>query len=541
MKSFILSAVLAPVLVTVAQAKTVTVDGQDSAAIAAAIAESQPGDVVQLPAGTCTITEAVTPKSGTKLVGAGQDKTILRFAGEKLSVMVLLSGCEDTTVSELTLDGAGNPKVTAGVFADNAKRLSILRITVRDLVKGEGGFGRHGIHFNGENPTREHAVTDSVIADCHLENIGVGDAFGCGIRMSWGSSRNQVTGCTIRTTGRGGIFGDNGSNDLIIRHNTVSGSGGERLGIEVWGGCDRCVIEDNRLDHWLSIGGCDWCAVRRDTISATDGTFGFIGIEAIGSYLVFTDNVVGDGQVIGLSVSSTQPKQYVYYGDNTFRRCTQWGAQFQGESGGIAYQYLYRCRFVDTTVGRGTVPYPGDEGHGFRTNGDTNHLVLEECEMRDNGRFGVQLGGEQVDCLSFARCVISGNKAAAVVGPGGYHPGAPGAYDALEWVDCTVEGNAANDLPPAKPFPHAAPTAGFDAPSKATVGQPVTFVSQAKAAEGGIAKVLWDFGDGPPAVGDNTSWTYTRPGKYRVTQIVWDNSGRGARAERTVEVTARQG
>jgi len=182
------------------------------------------------------------------------------------------------------------------------------------------------------------------------------------------------------------------------------------------------------------------------------------------------------------------------------------------------------------------VPYPNDEGHGFRTNGDANHLVFEECEMRDNGRFGVQLGGGQVDFLSFLRCVITGNKAAAVVGPGGYHPGTPGAYTALEWIDCKVEGNASNDLPPAKPFPHAAPTAGFSAPARAAVGRPVSFVSQARAAQGAIAKTLWDVGDGPPLVGDQVAWTYARPGEFRVTQIVWDDSGRGARAEKSVEV-----
>jgi PKD domain/Pectate lyase superfamily protein len=523
-----------------AEAKTVAVAGLDSAAIAAAIAASQAGDTVSLPEGTYTITEPVTPKSGTRLVGAGQDKTIVRFAGEKPSPMVLLSGCEDTVVWGLTLDGASNPRATAGVFADHARRLSILYVTIRDLVKGEGGLGRHGIHLNGD-PTREHGVTDSRIADCLIENIGVGDAFGCGIRMSWGSSRNRVEDCTVRTTGRGGIFGDNGSNDLIIRGNTVSGSGGEMLGIEVWGGCERCVIEDNHIDHWLSIGGCDWCATRRNTIGATDGTFGFIGIEAIGSHLVFTDNTVDDGQVIGLSVSSTQPKQYVYYGNNTFRRCSEWGAQFQGETGGIAYQYLYRCRFNDTTMGRGKVPYAGDDGNGFRTNGDTTHLVFEECEFANNARYGLQLGGGKVDALSFLRCAITGNKGAAVVGPGPYHPGPLGPYRALEWADCKVEGNGANDLPPAKPFARAAPVAALDAPKRATVGERVILVSKAKAAGGTIAKVLWDFGDGPPAEGERALWTYSKPGKYVVTMIAWDDSGRGARAEQTVAVAAQQG
>ena len=511
-----------------AGAATVTVGGTDSAAIAAAIAGSQPGDTVALPAGTYEITETVAPRSGTRLVGAGREHTILRFAGDQPAVMVSLVGCADVTISDLALDGAENPLATQGIAAYDARRLSILRVGVRSLVPGEG-FGPHGILFNGENPTRERGVTDSLIAECDLENIGVGAPFGGGIRLSWGSSRNEVRDCRIARTGRGGIFGDNGSTDLTIRGNSVSGSGGEMLGIEVWGGCDRSVIEDNHVDHWLSIGGCDWCAVRRNTISATDGTFGFCGIEAIGSYLVFSDNVVDGGQVVGLSVSSSQPKQYVFYGNNTFRRCTQWGAQFQGEAGGIAYQYLYRCRFVETTVGRGTVWYPGDEGHGFRVNGHTQHLVLEECEFADNGRYGVQVTVGDVDLWSFLRCAVRGNGGPAVA--------APAAADAVEWVDCTVEGNASDVLPPAKPFATPPPIAGFDVPAEVRVGEPVSLSSTtSRPGEGEIVQALWEVGDGPPLAGDTVTHTCTRPGTYRVTLIVWDTAGRAGRAEREVKV-----
>ena len=508
-------------------AATVTVEGRDSAAIAAAIERSQAGDTVDLPAGTYAITGPVAPKSGTRLIGAGRDQTILRFAGEKPGPLVSLAGCADVTVCNLTLDGAENPLATAGIAAYDAQRLQILRVGVRNLVPGEG-FGPHGIHFTGDNPGREHGVTDSLIANCDLENIGVGAAFGCGIRLSWGSCRNEVGGCRIARTGRGGIFGDNGSTDLVIRGNTVGGSGGEMLGIEVWGGCDRSVIEDNRIDHWLSIGGCDWCAARRNTISATDGTFGFCGIEAIGSYLVVTDNLVDDGQVIGLSVSGAQPKQYVYYGNDTFRRCTQWGAQLQGETGAIAYQYLYRCRFVGTTAGRGKVWYPGDDGHGFRINGNTRDLVCEECVFADNARDGVQVTVGDVDLWSFLRCTIRGNQGPAVA--------APDAVNAVEWVDCTVEGNGTDALPAAKPFPMAPPVAAFEAPDKVRVGEPAGFRSTSRPGEGKVVQALWDLGDGPPLVGDEVTHTYGVPGEYRVTPIVWDSAGRGARAERVVVV-----
>lgn len=512
-----------------AHAATITVEGFDSAAITAAIERAEPGDVVMLPAGVYSITEAVRPTTGIALRGAGQDETILRFTGDTPSHMMVISGAEGVEVSHLTLDGAENPNAHQGLTAGNSRRLNIHHITIRDLVRTDT-FGPHGIRFSGVDPTRERGVTDSVIADCRLENIGVGASFGSAIRLSWGSSRNQVLRCTIHNTGRGGIFGDNGSTDLVIRGNTVTGSGGTRLGIEVWGGCDRSVIEDNVIDHWLSIGGADWVALRRNVISAQTGEYAGYGIEAIGSYLVITDNVVDDGQAIGLSVSSRQPKEYVFYGHNVFRSMTQWGAQLQGEEGGIARQYLYRCEFRDTTVERGRVPYPTHEGHGFRINGNTRHLVLEECVIGDNARLGVQVHGPNVDFLSFVRTAITGNGGAA-------SSGMP-EYTALEWEDCVVEGNARDTLPEARPFPAPPPDADFEMPAQAVVGEAVTFRNLSTAAEGELDRALWDLDDGPPVVGDEVTHTYDRPGEYRVTMIVWDAAGRGARAEKELRVVA---
>ena len=82
-----------------------------------------------------------------------------------------------------------------------------------------------------------------------------------------GLGANQVLGNVIRNTGRGGIFGAQ-STDLVIRHNRVTGSGGPGLGIEIWGGCPRSLIEDNTVDHWISVdklpvGGAPQCGRRR--------------------------------------------------------------------------------------------------------------------------------------------------------------------------------------------------------------------------------------------------------------------------------------
>ncbi len=507
-----------------ANAAIIDVPGDNSAAIAAAIARSQPGDTVRLPEGRYTITETIHPKPHTRLLGAGQEKTILVFEGTAPCVMLSVSGCDEIEVAGFTLDANHNPNVTQGISGGNARGVRLHHLTVRNLVKTDT-FGPHGMLFAGVNPSREGGLTDSEIADCRIENIAPDAAFGCGLRCSWGSSRNRILRNFIDNTGRGGIFGDNGSTDLVIQGNTISGSHGEGLAIEVWGGCDRAVIEDNRMDHWLSIGGSDCCAVRRNVIRDTSGEYKFCGIEGIGSYCVITDNTVDGGQKIGLSVSGPQPKEYIYWAHNAVRGCIQWGAQFQGEAGGIACHYLYRNTFEGMPVGVGPVWYPGDEGHGFRINGNTRGLTFEECRFAGNGRAGLQCVGAGIDTLHFVRCTITGNKGPAIIGLAN--------YSALEWSDCVVTGNAGDALPPARPFPAPAPTASFAAPAEVNAGEEVAFSNTSEAQS---AAWLWDFGDGAPSIERNPKHTYARPGAYRVTLLVWDAARRAGRHEQEVKV-----
>jgi hypothetical protein len=535
----LLPAVFSALLVSLAaSAARIQVEGS----VGAAIEQSAPGDTVAIPAGTFELDEALAPASNTRIVGAGQGKTILRFTGESPSVFFRLGGVENVELAEMTLDGAENPNATQGISGSNARDLNVHHITVRNLVKGPG-FGPHGILFSGKNPSRKGGVTNSVVSDCRFENIGVDAKFGGAIRLSWGSSHNRILRNVIEDTGRGGIFADNGSTDAVVRFNTVKGSGGEGLGIEVWGGCDRAVIEDNTIDHWLSVGGCSYCAVRRNTIGDRSGVYKFCGIEGIGSQLVVTGNTVDGGAKIGLSLSSPHAKNYGYWARNIVRECNQWGAQFQGDEGGIAYHYLYRCTFENMPIGAGPVKYPGDEGHGFRILGNCRHITFEECVFRDNGRFGLQLLGPNVDSLFFSGCSITGNKGRAVTGPSG--------YNALEFANCEVSDNGSNALPEEKPFETQPPEATLKAPSEAAVGETVILLNASTASGPALSAALWDLGkdipvfhdiaaaekdaDGPPPRSVVTS--FEAPGVYRAALVVWDAAGRAARAETTITIT----
>ena len=157
---------------------------------------------------------------------------------------------------------------------------------IRGIGKAlEPGDCAQGSYLFGHRSSLQGGVTDRRLTDCLIEHIGAGATFGGGIRISYGSDRNQVLNNVVRDTGRGGIFGDH-SAELVVRNNQVSGSGGEGLGIELWGGCPRSLI------------------------------------------VVVTDNLVRHGAAIGLSVSNKSKKNNVYWGYNTISDCAQWGAQF---------------------------------------------------------------------------------------------------------------------------------------------------------------------------------------------------------------------
>jgi hypothetical protein len=434
-------------------------------------------------------------------------------------------------VAHLTLDGRQRPLGQDGIQASNSRRLRLHHLTIRNLAKGASSFV-HGIIFSGHNPTMERGVTDSTIHDCRIENIGEGAEFGGGIRMAWGSTRNLVERNVIRNTGRGGIFGDH-SAELIIRHNQVSGSGGEGLGIEIWGGCPRSLIEDNVIDHWLSVDQGNQTAVRRNVVGTDDGSLKGYGLEIIASDVVVTDNVVKRGAAIGLSVSNKPKKNNVYWGYNTVRDCIQWGAQLQGESGGIAHHYFYQCDFAHTVRGDPRARYPDASGHGFRFNGETRQLVFEACAFRDNGGFGVQSGGAHVDALSFRRCGFTNNHQGLVTGLSD--------QQTVEFMECTTGGDRAGAFPPTTAFTNPPPVADFRMPQVLRAGAAAQFECVSKPGTGEIVERLWDFNHGIAEIVAEPRHTFDQPGRYRVTLVVWDSAGRGARAEKIVVVQSDAG
>jgi hypothetical protein len=502
-------------------------DAQDSAAaIQKAIEASSAGDTVLLPAGTFLVSTTLRAKSGVKLQGAGAEQTVIAFNGDREVDIFDLSGARNVELSGFTIDGRGNGKAHDGIFARTGGGHFLHHLTIQNLGSPNGPLG---IHFVGMDGTHTNGVSDCMIADNTIRNIGLTSEWGGGIRLSWGSSRNQVLRNVVDNTGRGGIFADNGSMDLIIRSNTVSRSGRKdsKLGIEIWEACDRSVIEDNHLDHWLSLSGCSQVAARRNTISDTTGDIGFLGLEVIARDVVVTDNRVDGGQQIGISVSNDAYNQRQYCAHNLVQNMVQWGVQLQGDKTGARMLYFFKNQFLTTQRGNPAAIYPGADGRGFRFNGNCQQVTLDSNEISRNSAEGLELGGAGLDQISIVNNRICANAFAAVTG----NPGAD-----LEWANNTVTGNGKDTQLVSRGFPKAKPTAHFVAPPETPAGIAVRFTNRSTAPDGGIGHVLWDFGEGVPSTELNGTHTYSRAGSYRVTLVIWDKNDRGAIEEGSVSI-----
>ena len=264
-------------------------------------------------------------------------------------------------------------------------------------------------------------------------------------------------------------------------------------------------------------------------IGTDDGTWKGYGLEILARDMVVTDNVVNRGSHIGLSVSIKAVKNNVFWGYNTIRDCIQWGVQLQGETGGIARHYFYRCTFSNTIRGARRATYPDDSGHGFRTNGNCRELVCEECTFAKNGGYGIQLGGEEVDSITFLRSSIERN------GPAGddrafsiHGSGIRRLQSRREPGRQVDRGQAISGAGTHGRLPLAGCHSGWQRGRGSSAYQ--------KPAAGEIVERLWDFSDGIPETTSAPEHIFEWPGSYRVTLIVWDRAGRGGRAEKTIRV-----
>ena len=497
-------------------------DGNDDInGINAAIDASAAGDTIYFPSGTFHISDAIRLKSYTVMVGEGQDNSTILFIGTNLAPLVDIQEKTHIEIANLCLDANNNSNASNGIEAYQGSEHFLHDLWIKNFTFNYPDWGGpQGIVFYGE-------VMDCMISNNLIENMSIESEWGAGIVVGWGSSNNKILNNTINNTGRGGILCNNGSTDLVIQNNIVTGSHGEGLGIEIWVDCDRAVIEDNIIDHWLSVGGGHYCAIRRNVISDTTGIVKYIGLEVAweNDNHIITDNIVSDGFEQGMTVSNTPPKEYIFWGYNTVQYADNWGIQILGDTGGASYLYFYKNTFE---YSRKTDDF---SGQGIFFHDDCNYITFEENEIINNEGAGITGGdpdSEVMNHLSFINNTIANNAEASIENdPGGEN---------LEWENNEIYGNGYDVQLESRGFDNQKPIADFNIPASGVVGEEIVFTNNSYDPDGEIGHVLWDFDDSYPVSDFSPTHIYTKPGEYRVTLLIWDEPGRGARAEHFITI-----
>ncbi len=490
-------------------------DGKDdSAALQVLLDSVKDRTELIFPAGTYDISQPVNLRSQTILQGDHKGGTVLRFAGTAPCPLLQIQNGSCITLYDLTLDAAMNPNATQGIVVSQSDGIYLQNLTIRNFSAREG-FGPHAIFFSEK-------VTNSVIYGCTMETIGLESPWGAGIRISKGSSNNSIRRNTIRNTGRGGIL-CNESSELGIAGNNIEGSHGEGLGIELWGGCPKSIVEDNTLDHWLSVDKSPQTAIRRNKIGDTSGSIKAIGLELVDSSdCVFTDNTVDGGQQIGISVSNTGPKERIYWARNTIRNCVTWNAQIQGEAGGATGHVFRKNTFEGAFADDPKALYPG-QGYGVRFNGNCHNMLFLENTVIGNAHGAVQTCGENLNSLRFVRNTFLDNKGPVLTGPAGANPC---------WAENHASNNTDNALPSQSPSPCMFQVSITALPDTEHPGLN-RFSCKADDDTHVLKHVLWDFGSGIPMTGlEVTRQTVPKPApKLHVTVLAWDENGLAAIAD----------
>ena len=541
-------------------------DSDDTAAVQTAIDAAVEGDTVYFPKGTYNISTIEIKVSGIKLTGESETGAILKFMGKpETECMITIYDVSGVTISKLTVTAAGDNKVLNGILAENSTTLLISQVTVKDFVldtESEEDWGPHGIQFTGDEDNN-HGVTDSEISNCTILNIGTNSLWGAGIRISKGSSRNEVLRNTLSNFGRGGILCNDRSVDLIIRNNKITGCGlyddpeedgahnGEPLGIELFGECFSGIVEDNTVDHWISIAAdSNYCAVRRNTVEDFEGlSYSWCQLElAEANNTVFTDNYAGSGAQSGISMSNFEgdtPIEYGYFAYNTIKDPALYAVNFDGEGDSIRNIYLYKNDVLGSVANHSRSEGPGFGGVGLMLNG-TDNVTFDTCRFDAHERYGVKIMpalddddniiATDVDHIRFINSSIT-NSGKAFAFSDDKSISDYKDYNSFEFVNSEVSGNGDNNIPQQKSFDNDTPIAVINAPSTGVVGQHLRFSSASYDPDGSIEHVLWDFGAGVPLSDPRSVIAYDGAGTYRVTLIVWDNEGKASRVEKTITIT----
>lgn len=190
--------------------QTVTIAAGDgfSEALQTALITASEGDTIQLPEGTFNLTDGLSlDVDRVTLIGAGQGKTVLNFAGQSGAGEGLLVTSDDVTLRDFTLqDTAGD-----GIKSKGADRIVYYNLTVEWTGEPDESNGAYGVY-----PVES--------TDILVEGVTVRGASDAGIYV--GQSKNIIVRNSVAEYNVAGIEIENSIGADVYNNRAENNAGG---------------------------------------------------------------------------------------------------------------------------------------------------------------------------------------------------------------------------------------------------------------------------------------------------------------------------
>lgn len=230
-------ALAASAIYSAAQAATLTVpagaDAQER--LQTALLDAKPGDVVSLGAGRFDLTDGLSlDVDGVTVRGAGQDKTVLSFAGQKGAGEGLIVTSDKVTLRDFTLqDSKGD-----GIKAKGADQISFIDLTVAWSGPPKETNGAYGVYPVSSSNVLVDRVTVRGASDA---GIYVGQSRNIIVKRS--RAEFNVAGIEIENSINADVF------DNVATHNTGGILVFDLPNLPVQGGRSHRIFRNRIVDN----------------------------------------------------------------------------------------------------------------------------------------------------------------------------------------------------------------------------------------------------------------------------------------------------
>lgn len=154
--------------------------------------DAKPGDVIEIPAGKFSFDRSLTLRAnGITLRGAGMDKSVLSFKGQKAGAEGLLVNGDDFTIENLTIEDSKGD----GLKVSESKNVTIRGVKVQWTGGSSTKNGAYGLY---PVLTKNVLIEDSVAIGASDAGIYVGQSDGVIVRRS--RAESNVAGIEIENT-----------------------------------------------------------------------------------------------------------------------------------------------------------------------------------------------------------------------------------------------------------------------------------------------------------------------------------------------------